>query len=84
MNPETAMRAKLKLNTVTRTEYGEKLEFSAVCKTGAYPENGLDEDNTFAKFSPSADFTIQVNNPALFGKFNPGQKFYVDFTEAQA
>ena len=77
------MRAKVKCTSVTVHEYGEKLEFCAVAKSGSYPADGTDEDNTFAKFSPSASFSIDVRNPALYGQFKPGQKFYVDFTEAQ-
>ena len=80
--PSRTMRAKLKLTSVTLSENSDQLKFSAVCKPSGYPDSGLDEDNTFAKFSPSAELTMTVNNPALLGKFRPGQKFYVDFTEA--
>jgi hypothetical protein len=76
------MRAKLRLGSVMRTEYGEKLEFSAVGPKGSYPADGSDEDNTYARFSPSATFVIHVANPALIGKFNPGETYYVDFTPA--
>jgi hypothetical protein len=76
------MRAKLKLNRVSAVEGSEVLEFSAVCKSGSYPADGSDEDNTFAKFSPSADLKLTVANPALLGRFKPGQKYYLDFTEA--
>lgn len=76
----TVMRAKMKLNTITKTEYGEKLEFSAVCAS-TYPEDGTDENNTYAKFTPSAKIEIDVRNPALFGKFEAGKAFYIDFTE---
>jgi len=78
----TSMRAKMKVESVTVTEYGEKLKLCAVCKSDAYPADGSDEDNTYAKFSPSASLEIQIQNPALYGKFKPGQKFYVDFTPA--
>lgn len=47
-----------------------------------YPEDGSDEDNTYAKFSPSADFRLMVANPALFGQFKPEQTYYVDLTPA--
>lgn len=77
----TTMRAKMKLQQVDRTEYGEKLKFAAVA-ANKYPEDGSDENNTYAKFSPSAEVGIQVTNPALFGKFNPGESYYVDFTPA--
>lgn len=79
----TAMRAKFIVQSVEKFPAGEKLKFAAVAKSGGYPADGSDEDNTFAKFSPSASCEIYVANPALFGKFEPGQKFYVDFTPAE-
>ena len=74
------MRAKMKLNKVTSTDGFDALEFSAVCKTGSYPADGSDEDNTYAKFSPTGELKLTVANPALLGRFRAGQKFYVDFT----
>ena len=50
----------------------------------SYPPDGSDEDNTYAKFSPSADFRLLVANPALHGQFKPGQKYYIDMTEAES
>lgn len=47
-----------------------------------YPTDGMDEDNTYARFSPSADFRLTIANPALFGSFKPGQKYYIDMTQA--
>jgi hypothetical protein len=76
------MRAKLQVQAVTKHESCEVLRFHAVAAK-AYDADGLDEDNTFAKFSPSASLEITVANPALFGKFEPGQKYYVDFTKAE-
>lgn len=82
------MRAKLQVGFVQEHFYGtdkeksgETLNMHAVAAS-KYPEDGSDEDNTFAKYSPSADLKIYIANPALFGKFEVGQKFYVDFTEA--
>ncbi len=61
----------------------ELLTLSAVCKEdGPYPADGTDENNTFAKWTPFATLTMTVTNPALFGKIKTGQKFYVDFWEA--
>lgn len=60
----------------------EKLALRAVGKSSNYPADGTDEDNTYAKFAPQADLTIYITNPSLCGRFRPGQKFYVDFTEA--
>lgn len=78
------MRAKVQLQSVLKTEYSETLVFNAVAKSTAYPDDGSDEDNTYARFSPMAKFEIQVANPELHGKFKPGQKFYVDFTPADS
>lgn len=76
------MRAKMSVSSVTKHQNCEVLKFAAVCKTGSYGEDGVDEDNTYAKYSPQASLEITVANPALFDKFKPGDKFYVDFTKA--
>lgn len=75
-----AMRAKFVVNNVEKFgETSERVSFNAVCKNEAYPDDGSDEDNTYAKFSPSASCSITITNPALLGKYEVGQKFYVDF-----
>lgn len=89
------MRAKLQVSMVQEHFYGapgedgkptksqETLSMHAVCRTGGYEETGgLDEDNTFAKYSPGATLVINIANPALFGQFKVGEKYYVDFTKA--
>ena len=86
------MRAKLKVLNVAEHGYqkegeafvksSERLHFTAVSKPAGYPADGLDDDNTFAKWSPTADFTILVTNPALFDQFKVGEKYYVDFSLA--
>lgn len=82
----TTMRAKLKVTSVTKGPVSyvteERLTFAAVYKEGAYPADGSDEDNTFSKFTPQADLSMVIQSPALLGKFEVGQKFYVDFTPA--
>jgi hypothetical protein len=43
------------------------------------------EDNTDAKFSPSASLEITLANPALIGKFKAKaeEEYYVDFTPTE-
>jgi len=85
----TAMRAKLRVMDVTtfkhpdtnETTY-EKVRFAAVGPNTAYPTDGTDENNSFALWTPQADLSMVINNPALFGRFEIGSSFYVDFTEA--
>lgn len=79
---QATMRAKFQVVGVERFEQSERVKFAAVSKSTPYPADGSDEDNTFAKFSPQAECSITIANPALFGKLNPGEKFYVDFTPA--
>jgi hypothetical protein len=78
----TTMRAKLQINRIEQFATCETLHFNAVCAK-SYPTDGSDEDNTFAKFSPSATLQIQITNPALLGQFKVGEKYYVDFTPAE-
>ena len=85
------MRAKLQVGMVQENFYwwgedktkktSETVSMHAVCKN-KYDESGLDEDNTFAKFTPGASFVIQIANPDLWGMLKFGDKFYVDFTPA--
>jgi hypothetical protein len=77
------MRAKVKLNRIEKFEQSERLHFNAVCKSDGYDSEGCDENNTYAKFSPQADFQIHVCNPALIGQFSVGETYYVDFTQAE-
>lgn len=86
----TTMRAKLKVSFVQEHFYGpeksksqETLQMHAVAAK-SYQADGNDEDNTFAKFSPSANLAINIANPALWGKFEVGQAYYVDFSPAPA
>lgn len=83
------MRAKVRVSGVFphKDESGntssERLMFHGVAKSSSYPADGSDEDNTFAKFSPSVAMDFIVANPALFGAFKPGDTFYVDFTPVE-
>ena len=75
------MRAKMKVSGVNHhNDDCETLEFSAVYKSDGYPADGSDENNTYAKWTPAAHLKMTVTNPALIGKFEVGQEFYVDFS----
>lgn len=75
------MRAKMQVSTVTRAVGCDRITCNAVAAK-AYPADGSDEDNTYAKFSPSGELSLTIANPALLGVIEPGQKFYLDFTPA--
>ncbi|MBN8960588.1 MAG: hypothetical protein J0H71_05605 [Rhizobiales bacterium] len=77
-----AMRAKMKINHIEkRFEGQETLYFNPVCAS-KYPEDGSDENNTYARFSPSGMLSLTVANPALLGMFAEGEEYYLDFTRA--
>lgn len=80
-----AMRAKLRLHHIDKAYLpeSETLYFHAVA-ANRYAEDGNDEDNTYAKFSPSASLQLTIANPALIGKFEIGTAYYLDFTEANS
>lgn len=87
-NTMSNMRAKFAVSNVQEFKNeagevtGERLSFNAVCKSDGYPADGTDENNTFARWSPSAECHIHVANPNLFGQFERGKQYYVDFTPA--
>lgn len=83
------MRAKMRIADVNSypregTPTQETLVFYAVSKSGSYPADGADEDNTYAKFSPSGHLELTIANPALIGKFEVGETYYLDFVPVDA
>jgi hypothetical protein len=79
------MRAKMRVASVVTFEHSEQetIKFVAVCKDSGYPPDGSDEDNTFARWTPSGELTLAITNPALRRRFKEGDKFYLDFTAAK-
>lgn len=79
----TPMRAKLRIGSIVPNIHEEKTTSEYISFHGVpaseYPEDGSDENNTFARFSPSVNLDIMICNPNLFGKFSVGEDYYVDF-----
>ena len=63
--------------------HSENLQFIGVSKSEGYGADGLDDDNTFAKWTPSLDLRMCVNNPALHEMFKAGDVFYLNFVKAK-
>jgi hypothetical protein len=76
------MRAKMRVVGVKKHDNvdQEDLTFTAVGPGEAYPEDGSDENNSYARWTPMADLTMSVQNPALFGKLKVNDEVYLDFT----
>lgn len=93
MNKTMTVRAKFVVSNVTpyrndenSPTHLEHWEFFAVGGDKVqhgYPSDGSDEDNTFARWTPNAHLTMDVQNPALFGTLKVGQKYYVDLVLAE-
>lgn len=62
------MRAKLRLHTVTTTSRRQVLDFSPA------------PDNTPAQYSPSANLSLNITDPALIGTFRIGENYDFDFS----
>jgi hypothetical protein len=83
MSEDRKMRAKVRVGAIIPNGgETEALKFFGVAKDGAYPEDGSDENNSFARWSPSVSMDLHVANPALVGTFEVGDTFYVDFIPA--
>jgi hypothetical protein len=76
------MRAKMKTTSVKSHPTCEFIKLNAVGPSGAYPADGADENNTFARFTPQAELSMTIVNPDLLGKFEEGAVYYLDFTRA--
>jgi hypothetical protein len=67
------------------TVHGENsmsIRFRAVAKSDGYPADGSDENNSFARWTPTAEVNMSITNPELVGKFKEGETYYVDFSPA--
>lgn len=72
------MRAKFKVDSVTPFSDGESLLMSPVCAS-SYGKDGENEDNDFARWTPSGQLKMTVTNPFLLGMIKEGDTYYLDF-----
>ena len=73
------MKAKFYVKRVIRTSQHDQLSLEAVTMGNTGPD-GLNENNSFSKWTPSGSLEMTVTNPALLGTFEPGREYYLDFT----
>jgi len=78
------MIAKFELVSVKpQSASAEELVFRAVTNK-PFDADGASDDNTFARWTPSGELKMNVQNPQLVGQFKVGQKFYLNFTPSEA
>lgn len=72
------LRCKMRVESVLHRLDGagqtESEEVKLCAVTGGSAEN-----EAFSKWTPSASFSIFINNPPAFNKLSKGHEFYVDF-----
>jgi len=81
------MRAKFIVNEVSDVSYRggsscQKLTMAPVTDTH-YKGDGENEDNTFARYTPSGEIRLSITNPNLKGEIEAGDIFYIDFIKAE-
>ena len=69
------IRAKMKCNSVTKTEGSENVKFSPVT-AGSSKEN-----ESWSKWTPSGSLELNITNPAVHGAFVPGVEYFIDISE---
>lgn len=80
----SVLRCKMRVTSVAhyKDENGatsqEEVKLQAV-----YGAEGTDNAQ-WSKWTPSAQFSITINNPNAFNQLSKGHEFYVDFTPAEA
>lgn len=79
----TNMIAKLKITNIKKYEdvQQEDITFRAIGRSDIYPDDGLDENNTYATWTPTADLNMVITNPSLINKFSVDDEFYVSFSK---
>ena len=76
------MRCKMRVIKVAQVKNADgTIDCEEVQLTAVY--NDSPENKEWSKWTPSASFTIQINNPSAFNKLSSGHEYFVDFTPAQ-
>lgn len=74
-------RLKMVVNTVA--EHGDQTTDKSceeITMSAVYSDKPDSANKEWAKWTPTGQLKFTVTNPAVFGKFRPGQFVYVDLT----
>lgn len=74
------LRAKMRVNSVQSTETQDIIDCHAVGLSSKYPDDGTDENNTYAKYTPEGSLNLTITNPDLLGQINAGDELILDIT----
>lgn len=68
------VRAKFRLISKEQLAYGDQIKY----RFQPQYDTSVPEDRRYAKYTPSGELWIQVDNPAV--SFDLGAEYYLDFT----
>jgi hypothetical protein len=74
------MRAMMEVRSVEKNSETQQTVTMAAVSSKPYGKDGESEENTFARYTPMANLTMSITNPAFMGKLQQGQKLFVDFS----
>ena len=70
------MQAKMIVTNVERQRGTEVLHMQPVASDSR-------ENASYSKWTPAGSLTLHVTNENLFGQFNPGDEYVLDFTKVE-
>ena len=76
-------RAKLVCTKVDSHFHNEEKQAEQVTFSTLYDTANSPEDNSFSKYTPSANFSFNVSNGTLFGAFEEGKAYYFDISPCE-
>ena len=77
---DAVTRCKMRVTSVNRAMEADGTVASETVKLSAVHSNDPTSENAqWSKWTPMADFTIQINNPGAMGALANGHEFFVDF-----
>jgi hypothetical protein len=80
----STMRAKFKVTKVElHSESSQQVTMMAVTDK-QFDKDGNSDDNSFARWTPCGELKMTITNPNLVGALKEGEKYYLDFTLANA
>ncbi len=79
------VRAKFKVDSIERQQWGAGVEVHTIKMTPVYKTNDpADENSKFWKASPSGQLLIGCANPEAVKTFDLGREYYIDFTPVES
>lgn len=79
---QAILRCKMRIDQVTQSFNANGEPESEQVKLRAVYGEGDSENAKWAKYTPSANFEIYINNPDVFGVLRKDHEFYIDFIPA--